>query len=222
MRVVHLFAVLAVSGAAQAASFDCSKAATATEKLICKSARVSVLDEHLGRYYAVARAELGRGGACLVPAQRDWLRKVRNACKDSACLERVYLQRLAELDPLQPGMTAIETEDLPNVKSLVWIVPPALDTLAAPKPARRDPLVVVGRLVDDVAEGDGYVIQDAKARKFVLLSSMFIDDQNGIRLQSLARGEPLQYEVRGEREATDEGGAHFAPGACTWVYRLPK
>jgi hypothetical protein len=73
-----------------------------------------------------------------------------------------------------------------------------------------------------VAAGDGYVIQDGKGKKFVLLSSMFIDDQNGVRLQSLARGEARQYEVRGERETSDDGSSHFAPGACTWVYRLPK
>jgi uncharacterized protein len=222
MRVVSLFALLAACGVTQAASFDCSKAASVTEKLICNSARVSELDEHLGRYYGAARAELGRGGACLVPTQRDWLRKVRNACNDSACLERVYLQRLAELDPLQPGMTAIKNVELPKVKSLVWIVPPALDTVAAPKPARHDPLTVVGKLIDDVAEGDGYVIQDAKKKKFVLLSSMFIDEPDGTRLQSLARDEALQYEVRGVRETSEDGSAHFAPGACTWVYRLPK
>lgn len=222
MRVVSVVAFLVASGAAHAASFDCSKAATPTEKLICGNPRVSELDEHLGRYYGAARVELGRGAECLVPAQRDWLRKVRNACKDSACLERVYLQRLAELDPLQPGMTALRKVELPKVKSLVWIVAPALDTVAAPKPARRDPLIVVGKLIDDVGEGDGYVIQDARSKKFVLLSSMFIDEPDGTRLQSLARGESHQYEVRGERETSDDGSAHFAPGACTWVYRLPK
>jgi hypothetical protein len=211
-----------MGSAVHAASFDCSKAASATEKLICANARISDLDEHLGRYYGAARAELGRGAACFMSTQREWLRKVRNACKDSACLERAYLQRLAELDPLQPGMTAIKNEELPNVKSLVWIIPPALDTVAAPRPARHDPLIVVGKLIDDVAEGDGFVIQDAKGTKFVLLSAMFIDEQNGIRLQSLAHGESLKYEVRGEREKSDDGSTHFAPGACTFVSRLPK
>ncbi|MBC8024391.1 MAG: hypothetical protein H7Y89_00220 [Steroidobacteraceae bacterium] len=222
MRVVSLFALLAASGAVQAASFDCSKAATATEKLICANARISDLDEHLGRYYSAARGELGRGGACLASTQREWLRKVRNACKDSACLERAYLQRLAELDPLQPGMTALKNEDLPNVKSLVWIIPPELDTVAAPKPKRNDPLIVVGKLIDDVADGDGFVIQDAKSKKFVLLSTMFIDEQNGIGLKSLAHGGSFRYEARGVRETSDDGSTHFAAGACTYVFRLPQ
>jgi uncharacterized protein len=222
MRIVSLFALLAASAGVHAASFECSKAATATEKLICANPRISDLDEHLGRYYGAARADLGRGGACLAPTQREWLRKVRNACKDAACLERAYLHRLAELDALQPGMTALKNEKLPNVSSLVWIIAPALDTVAAPKPVRHDPLIVVGKLVDDVAEGDGFVIQDDKSRKFVLLSSMFIDEQNGIRLESLARGEPFKYEARGARETSDDGSTHFAPGACTYLFRLPK
>src|SRR5688572_6298983 len=221
MRGFSLLALLVASGAVHAASFDCAKAITATEKLICSNARVSDLDEYLGRYYGAARAELGRGGACLVPMQRDWLLKVRNACKDSACLERAYLQRLAELDPLQPGLTALRNEALPGVKSLVWIVPPALDTVAAPRPARHDPLIVAGKLVDAAADGDGFVIQDASGRKFVVLAAMFIDEQNGIRLQSLAHG-AARYEIHGERETSDDGSTHFAPGACTYVFRLPK
>jgi uncharacterized protein len=221
MRVVSLFALLAAGGGAQAASFDCAKAATATEKLICGNARISGLDEHLGRYYGAARAELGRGGACLVPTQREWLRNVRNACKDTACLERAYLKRLAELDPLQPGMTALKGEKLPAVKSLVWVIPPELDTVAAPPPTRHEPLVVSGKIVDDVAQGDGFVVQDAKGVKFVMLSSMFIDESNGVALESLARGEPRKYEVRGAREKSDGGSVHFAPGACTFVFRLP-
>jgi uncharacterized protein len=222
MRVVSLFVLLASSGAAHAASFDCSKAGTSAEKLICANTRVSELDEHLGRYYGAARAELGRGAACLMSTQREWLRKVRNACKDAACLERAYLHRLAELDPLQPGMTALRNEELPSVKALAWIIPPALDSVAAPRPARPTPLLISGKLIDEVTEGDGFVIQDATGKKFVLLPTMFIDEQNGIRLQSLAHGGPSRYEVRGERETSDDGSTHFAPGACTYVFRLPK
>lgn len=222
MRIICSFALLVAGCVAQAASFDCSKAAAPIEKTICASPRISDLDEYLGRYYSAARAELGRGGACLVPDQRNWLRGVRNLCKDSACLERVYLQRLAELDALQPGMTALQNENLPVVKSLVWIVAPEEDKVAAPPPKRHDPLVVAGKLIDDVADGDGFAIQDAKGAKTILLPSMFIDKANGVALESLSRGEPRTYEVRGEREVSSDGGAHFAPGACRFIYRLPK
>ena len=145
MRFIALLTLFAVSVTSHAASFDCAKAATPTEKLICSNQRISDLDEYLGRYYQTARAEVGRGGQCLAPNQRDWLRTVRNVCKDAACLERVYLNRLAELDPLQIGATALKNENLPDVKALVWAIGPELDKVAAPPPKTHVPLVVTGR-----------------------------------------------------------------------------
>jgi uncharacterized protein len=207
---------------ALAASFPCEKAATRIEKLICAQPRLSSLDEHLGRYYAAARPQLGSAASCLVKNQRAWLRTVRSACADAACLERAYLARLAELDPLQPGVTALRSEALPPVKALVWIVPPAEDEVAAPRVAGRPPLVVAGRLRDEVTDGDGYVLEDASGAKHVLLALMFIDKASGVALETLA-GEPgARFEARGEREASSDGTAHFAPSACTFVYRLPK
>lgn len=222
MRVAGLFAMWCVSACVQAASFDCAKAATSAEKLICSSSRVSDLDEYLGRYYAAARAGLGRGGACLVPTQRNWLRQVRNVCKDVACLESAYLQRLAELDPLQPGATALKNDKLPSVPALHWVVPPELDTVAAPPPRVHQPLVVKGKLVDDVAQGDGFVIEDDQGVKHVVLASMFIDKSNGVALESLSHGEPRRFEVRGEQELSSDGRAHFAQGACRFVYSSPR
>ncbi|MEO8019622.1 MAG: hypothetical protein ABI769_17565 [Pseudomonadota bacterium] len=223
MRPILIVALWCSATVAHAASFDCARAETATEKAICASPRVSDLDEYLGRYYRAARAALGNGGACLAPNQRDWLRSVRNACKDAACLERVYLSRLAELDPLQPGMTALKNIELPRVKSLVWIVPPAADTVAAPRNVRREPLIVTGKLVDDVAAGDGFVLQDKTGVKHALLLLMFIDKADGVAIESLAHqpGPPPTYEAHGEREIS-AGGMHFAPSACTFLYRLPN
>ena len=219
MRRVLVVALWCLGGVAQAASFDCSKAATATEKAICANPRVSDLDEYLGRYYQAGRASMGReAGACLASNQREWLRGVRNVCKDAKCLERVYLSRLAELDPLQAGAAAVKNLELPNVKSLVWIIGPAADTVAAPRNVRREPLVVTGKLVDDVANGDGFVLQDAAGVKHVLLLLMFIDKADGVVLESNARASSSKFEARGEREVP---GANFAASACTFLYRLP-
>jgi uncharacterized protein len=222
MRIVGLFALWVLCVACHAASFDCAKAATATEKLICATPRISDLDEYLGRYYQTARAELGRGAACLALTQRDWLRNVRNACKDATCLERVYLNRLAELDPLQPGVTALKNEDLPDVKALVWAIAPELDTVAAPPPKTHVPLVVTGRILDDAEGGNGFIIQDAKGAKFVLLPAMFIDKPNYMALGGFAQEQPRTYEARGETESSGEGHVHFSPAACRLIYRLPK
>jgi uncharacterized protein len=210
------------SSLAPAASFDCAKAATSVEKAICASPEVSDLDEYLGRYFHAARAEVGSAGACLVRNQRDWLRGTRNKCADAACLKPVYLARLAELDALQPGASALKNVELPRVKTLVWIVPAAEDAVAAPPPTKPEPLVLAGKLVDDVASGDGYVLQDARGAKHVLLSLMFIDGSSGARLEMLARNKSATFEARGQRETSSDGTAHFAPGACTFLYRLPE
>lgn len=222
MRLSLFVALCCFGGIGHAASFDCSKAATATEKAICANPRVSDLDEYLGRYYQAGRASMGRdAAACLASNQREWLRSVRNVCKDTACLEHVYLLRLAELDPLQAGATAVKNLELPFVKSMVWIIGPASDTVAAPRNVRREPLVVTGKVVDDVASGDGFVIQDKAGVKHVLLLLMFIDKADGVMLESIARDQPATFEARGEHEVADTG-ANFAPSACTFLYRLPK
>jgi uncharacterized protein len=222
MRIIGLLTLFAVGAAAHAASFDCAKAATPTEKLICSNQRISDLDEYLGRYYLTARAEVGRGAACLAPNQRDWLRTVRNVCKDAACLERVYLKRLAELDPLQIGATALKNENLPDVKALVWAIGPELDKVAAPPQKIHIPLVVTGAILDDQEGGNGFVMQDAKGTKFVLLPAMFIDKPNYMALGGLVQGEPFTYEARGEAEPSGDGHVHFSPAACRLVWRLPK
>jgi uncharacterized protein len=223
MRLIVLFALACMGGIARSASFDCARAGTATEKAICASPRLSDLDEYLGRYYQAGRASMGRdAAACLASNQREWLRSVRNACKDASCLEHAYLSRLAELDPLQAGASAVKNLELPLVKSLVWIIGPAADTVAAPRAVRRQPMVITGKLVDDVANGDGFVIQDKAGVKHVLLALMFIDKADGVMLEANARDNTSNFEARGEREVTGDGSPNFAPSACTFLYRLPK
>jgi uncharacterized protein len=222
MRLKLLVALCCLGGIAHAASFDCSKAATATEKAICADPKVSDLDEYLGRYYQAGRMTMSRdAAACLASNQREWLRSVRNACKDAACLRRVYLSRLAELDALQAGAVAVKNLELPLVKSLAWIIGPAADTVAAPRNVRREPLIVTGKLVDDVANGDGFVIQDKAGVKHVLLLLMFIDKADGVMLEGISHDLPATFEARGEREIAG-GDANFAPSACTFLYRLPR
>jgi uncharacterized protein len=225
MRVSSLAAISAwamfATGTAPAASFPCEKAATAVEKSICANEVVSELDEHLGRYYTAARAALGAGKTCLAQDQKTWL-KTRNACKDANCLKRVYLARLAALDALQPGMTAVKNIELPRVDTLMWIIPAAEDAEAAPPPpASAPPFVVKGEIVSDIETGDGIVIRDSAGRKHPILLLMFMEKASSVALESLIRT-PAIYEARGRAEKSEDGSAHFSPGACTFVYRLAK
>src|SRR5574341_293689 len=119
--------LMACSVSAAAASFDCAKAQSRVEKLICADAEVSTLDEYLGRYYFAARETLREAAPCLAADQKQWLSGVRNACADAGCLKKAYLERLGELHPLQPGVTALKNVELPRVPALEWIIPPAAD-----------------------------------------------------------------------------------------------
>ena len=211
---------LAGASAAMAASFDCGKAKTAVEKQICADPELSVLDEYLGRYYSAARAALAHDATCLAGDQRNWLRTVRDTCTDPACLKRRYLQRLAVLDALQPGASSLRDIALPNDNPLVWIIPPALDEVAAPRDSRTTALVVRGKLRDEVADGDGFVIESTDGTRHLLHGLMFLESPTAEHLAGLARIPKTLYEARGRRETMAGDGRDFSPGNCAFVYRV--
>lgn len=90
LRFVVLTLLLLLTSAQ---SFDCRKAASAAEKLICADRALAALDEQLARAFAAARA---RGDVDVVN-QRAWLKDVRGRCADAACLTEVYRARIEGL-----------------------------------------------------------------------------------------------------------------------------
>lgn len=85
--------ILALLLLAPVQSFDCRKAETAIEKMVCADPELSALDEQLATAFAAARA---RGD--VEPAhQRAWLKDVRARCADIACLKQVYRVRIEGL-----------------------------------------------------------------------------------------------------------------------------
>jgi len=207
--------------ASSAPSFPCDQAQSRAEKAICASGELSALDEDLGRYYHAARQALGRAGDCLAADQRQWLRTVRDACADGACLEKAYLARLSELDALQPGATAIKRLPLPAGPSLVWIVPAAQDQVAAPPRANARPLVARGALVDDLAGGDGFLLRTAEGMSYLLLLAMFVEADSATRLAVLAKEAPATFLARGHAATNSRGETYFEPSRCVLIYRLP-
>ena len=79
-----------------AASFDCAKAGSAIEKMICASGDVAQLDGALAALYKQTLAAASNTEV-VKSQQRDWLRKVRNACATPDCLALAYRQRIDEL-----------------------------------------------------------------------------------------------------------------------------
>lgn len=82
----------------QAASFDCGKAKTEIEKLICNNADLSKRDKILAAWYKGALRD-EQQAETIRQTQKQWL-KERNDCPDIACLRRMYAQREEILQPL--------------------------------------------------------------------------------------------------------------------------
>ena len=204
---------------AAGASFDCARATTPVEKMVCASPELSTLDEHMARYYAAARLALGEGGQCLQPDQREWLRR-RDRCADTACLKQVYADRLAELDGMQPGATAIKDLSLlpPNRPTLVWVIPPAADKAAAPDNPSAKPIEMTGAILDEVATGDGFVLRGGKGERRLLVPLMLLDPATATRLAMVAR-EASVFRARGHASA-EPGGKSFEASRCIYLHRM--
>lgn len=121
MRSVNLFTAITLwfglVCSAQAASFDCAKAQTKVEKMICSDAEVSKLDEDLAATYSSILKKDSSATSIRVE-QEQWL-KERNACLDAACLTSSYAQRIAFLKaPALAPFTFTKNETLPEQATL--------------------------------------------------------------------------------------------------------
>lgn len=91
-----LFALFLTSPSLLAASFDCTKATTSVEKLICNNEDISSLDDQLAKSYKSA-LEKTSDKEGFKKAQVEWLKQQR-LCKDVACLSSVYQERISVLN----------------------------------------------------------------------------------------------------------------------------
>ncbi|RZA16819.1 MAG: DUF1311 domain-containing protein, partial [Proteobacteria bacterium] len=80
---------------ANGASFDCRRAQSKLESMICADSDISKLDEQLNFAYTHVRT-MSRDDKTEIAMQRSWL-KARNTCADRVCLQRMYTSRIAEM-----------------------------------------------------------------------------------------------------------------------------
>ena len=97
--LMSVMLLVGVPSIASAASFDCDKAATATEIAICSDPELSALDKLMGELWASREREPYE-----VKLQANWLTK-RNACEGNmTCIAfnyNTHLEALTENEPLQ-------------------------------------------------------------------------------------------------------------------------
>ena len=120
---------------------------------------------------------------------------------------------------MQPGVTRIRNIELPGVRALVWIVPPALDQVAAPANKQTRPLVAQGAILNEVSGGDGFVLRARDGKRMLIVPLMFLESPTTETLTSLGQGKGAEYEVRGYAEVSGDGSVHFAPNRCIFIYR---
>jgi uncharacterized protein len=86
MQVLCILLLVIAPVMSWAASFNCQKAATRLDKMICGDPQLSRLDEEPASAYKYAKSLPGKNAEPAVVDQRRWFKSQRNACRDAACL----------------------------------------------------------------------------------------------------------------------------------------
>ncbi|MBK4726368.1 DUF4431 domain-containing protein [Pantoea agglomerans] len=73
---------------AHAASFDCTKASSVSEKLICTTPALSQADDQLAKVYREAKTASGNSSEFRQMTKENWA--LREQCKTAACLSEWY------------------------------------------------------------------------------------------------------------------------------------
>ena len=79
-----------------APSFDCKKATSGQDRMVCEDRELSSLDVELNILYSKAR-ENSSDKNILKAEQLDWFKYSRNSCSDASCLKNSYKKRIAQL-----------------------------------------------------------------------------------------------------------------------------
>ena len=97
---ILFYIVLLISTDAYAESFDCAKASTVVEKMICEDAEINSLDEEMSAAYKKLIETRDHSQRIMTEAdQKKWL-TLRNTCSDRSCLEARYKLRVEVLSAL--------------------------------------------------------------------------------------------------------------------------
>ncbi len=92
-----LITIFIISSVVSAASFDCSKAKTKTEKAICDDPLLSIFDEVMADVYNQALNTPRRDA--VRKRQRKWLKEILAPCNgDKECIKKAYEDRFRQLD----------------------------------------------------------------------------------------------------------------------------
>lgn len=122
---------LAIAGdAAAQASFDCSKAATLTERTVCANPGLAATDRELDAAYQSA-LDNAADDRSLRQSQRQWVRDLQLCGDDPFCIEESYSDRIAVLDSFGGDSSAADVSEsvqAPEVEASPIRTEPAVET----------------------------------------------------------------------------------------------
>ena len=174
------------------------------------------LDLWVSRYHAGASAALRENAACLREDQERW-EKARHECPDEACRRAAAIDRLAELQALQPGINLQRKLELPARPALIWAIAPAADPLLRPKAPSR-PRRVEGRLA---YPGDGgYFLESGPNERHFLVGELGLDGVDAMMLPTLVKVN-AEARIAASGRVIEGRPPQFDRRYCIYLHRLP-
>jgi hypothetical protein len=101
----------------------------------------------------------------------------------------------------------------------VWVIGPAGDNVAAPPRPNAKPLVAQGRVLDEVEQGNDFVLRTVQGTRYILRSAMFFGAEVDVLRQLAKDNAPVL--ARGYADTNPRGETNFEPSRCVFLYRLP-
>lgn len=123
LSLCMMFALLGTQSI-EAASFDCAKAVTKVEHLICDNPEISKFDDELSVAYKAVLKNRTQADT-IRQKQKQWM-KERNGCVDAACVKGAYEARLALLKPVisAPVVSSADANNTGQTKGSESVVAP--------------------------------------------------------------------------------------------------
>ncbi len=116
---VVVMTLMMVSCIAVAADFDCAKAHSRTELMICSDHRLAEYDSQLGKVYRLAiKHSYEAQQSELRDAQKHWLLDVRDHCGDVECLRNAYAKRIEVVSQIKFEFLTAKKFDLLSAKDM--------------------------------------------------------------------------------------------------------
>jgi uncharacterized protein len=187
------------------ASFDCAKAKTKIDKLVCGDPKLSDLDDKLTALYnqVLAKSPVPEDTK---EQQREWVKQSRNVCKDADSLQQAYTSRISDL---QEQLEKLPFKPVLDKPLIVLPSSPTEDRDAAAKigPAiiKKEPLKLIGRVSEghDVA-GANFAINSGK-RYYVIRYAWDLTDEQKETLNKIE--DPNQYVLLKAQLVTYKDGS---------------